>query len=104
MERESKLGYGFMVSGCVMAYLLDHLLGPTAGLIAIPIFAAVGIVFLCLGHLHPAPNGESPTALKRISTWGQDTKNKTDKNETFSVIYLNRQPDAPMISAIAPQN
>jgi hypothetical protein len=52
MSRETKLGYGFLLVGSGLPYLVDKLLGPIFALITAAVCFVGGIAFLVAGHLH----------------------------------------------------
>jgi hypothetical protein len=56
MARETKFGYGYLLVGAALPYLIDKLLGPIAALIAASIVGISGLVFLLAGHLHKDGN------------------------------------------------
>jgi hypothetical protein len=64
MERDSKLGYGFLLTGAAMPYLIEHLFGPASALIVTVICATAGVCFLWAGHNHRNPN-DPPISVKR---------------------------------------
>src|SRR5258708_3526722 len=51
-SRETKFGYGFLLLGAAMPYLIDKLLGPIAALISAAVILLGGIAFLVAGHFH----------------------------------------------------
>jgi hypothetical protein len=55
MSRETKFGYGFLLAGIGMPYLIERLLGPSTATVASLAFVVLGIVFLIAGHRHGKP-------------------------------------------------
>lgn len=51
MSRETKFGYGFLLVGSTLTYLIDALLGHTAALVCYAAFFLIGICFLISAHL-----------------------------------------------------
>jgi hypothetical protein len=68
MQRDSKLGYGFLFIGAAMPYLIEHLFGPITALIATLVCAIVGVIFLWSGHLHREPLDPPMKLVVRIGT------------------------------------
>jgi hypothetical protein len=56
MSKETKFGYGFLLAGVGMPYLMDKLLGPAAALIVATVCTLGGITLLMAGHLHRETN------------------------------------------------
>jgi hypothetical protein len=52
MSRESKFGYGFLLFGLGMPYLIDKVFGPVIALITAIACAVIGLSFLVAGHMH----------------------------------------------------
>jgi hypothetical protein len=52
MSKETKFGYGFLLAGVGLPYLIDKLLGPSAALIAAVVCTLGGLALLVAGHLH----------------------------------------------------
>jgi hypothetical protein len=52
MTKETKFGYGFLLAGIGLPYLIDKLLGPLAAIIAAGACLILGVVFLVSGHVH----------------------------------------------------
>lgn len=55
MSRENKFGYGFLLAGIGMPYLIERLLGPTPATVVSIICVVLGIAFLVAGHRHEKP-------------------------------------------------
>jgi hypothetical protein len=51
IRREDKFGYGFLLVGLFMPYLLDKFFGPLAGLLVALCGTILGIAFIASGHL-----------------------------------------------------
>ena len=66
MQRDSKLGYGYLLVGAALAYLIDKALGLTTAIIVSVICLVVGGAFLWAGHRHK--EGEAQPR-KRIREW-----------------------------------
>ena len=56
MQRDTKLGYGFLFVGLALAYLLSLILGTVAGIVIAVASLLIGVVFLISGHLHSDEN------------------------------------------------
>lgn len=70
MERDTKLGYGFLLVGAAMPYLIDRFFhSPLAALIVAIVFFVVGVIFLVLGHLHQLPDHAPISSRRRLFTW-----------------------------------
>jgi hypothetical protein len=52
MERDTKLGYGFLFVGYGMPFLAEKFLGENAAILTAVVFSLLGIGFLVAGHLH----------------------------------------------------
>ena len=50
MERDSKLGYGFLLVGAALPYLADKLFGPVTAVISAAIVLILGVMFLIAAH------------------------------------------------------
>lgn len=55
LQRDSKLGYGFLLVGAALPYLADKLFGPVVALVSAAIALIVGIVFLLAAHHERLP-------------------------------------------------
>lgn len=64
MERDSKLGYGFLLLGVSVPYLIERIFGPQSALVVIVICAVFGVCFLWTGHNHRL-SGQPAISLKR---------------------------------------
>lgn len=69
MERDSKLGYGFLFVGASAPYLIEHLFGPTSALVVTVVCAIVGVCFLWAGHNHRLTD-QAPISSKRRACTG----------------------------------
>ncbi len=52
MPKETKLGYGFLLAGIGVPYLISELFGPTSAFLIAIICTGIGIGFLVSGHTH----------------------------------------------------
>lgn len=69
MERDTKLGYGFLFFGAAMQYLIDAFFkSPLAALIVAIVLAVAGVLFLVSGHLHPSPD-RLISGRRKLFTW-----------------------------------
>jgi hypothetical protein len=59
IQRDSKLGYGFLLVGAALPYLADKLFGPIVVLVLAAIALIVGIVFLLAAHHDSLPKRRS---------------------------------------------
>jgi hypothetical protein len=75
MSRDSKFGYGFLLAGIGLPYLMDKFLGIIPATITAVVCAIVGIGFLIAGHRH---REDGDTRPRRI-TW---------KTATLTVVLL----------------
>jgi hypothetical protein len=67
MGKETKFGYGFLLAGVGLPYLIDKLVGELAALIVAAVCTVAGIGLLILGHFHVEEGAEKtigkPTAI-----------------------------------------
>lgn len=68
MDRSSKFGYGFLLMGAAIPYLIEHTFGATIALIATLVCAIAGVVFLWSGHLHREPDDPPVSLSRKIAT------------------------------------
>ena len=68
MERDSKLGYGFLFVGVSMPYLIEHLFGPTYALVVTLVCATIGVCFLWAAHNHRLPDQPPISAKRKVCT------------------------------------
>jgi hypothetical protein len=68
MQRDSKLGYGFLFVGAAMPYLIEHFFGATAALVVTIICAVLGIGFLWAGHVHRGKDDPPITLARKTIT------------------------------------
>jgi hypothetical protein len=67
MSRETKFGYGFLLVGCWVPYLVDKMFGATPAAVAIAVIGSLlGVGFLFAGHLHRDDRIKQPWGLARI--------------------------------------
>ena len=52
MSRETKFGYGFLLAGVGLPYVIDKFLGPTAAGTVLILCLIVGVALLVAGHKH----------------------------------------------------
>lgn len=65
MSRGTKFGYGFLLAGVGLPFLIDQLFGPTTALIAAGVCLVAGICFLVAGHLHER-RGRAPKIISAL--------------------------------------
>lgn len=63
MSRDAKFGYGFLLAGVGMPYLIDYLFGPTAAFIVAFVCSLAGAGFLVFAHTHGRND------LRRVQIW-----------------------------------
>jgi hypothetical protein len=68
MQRDSKLGYGFLLVGASIPYLIEHLFGASLALLVTIFCAILGVGFLCAGHVHRRPEDPPLTFKKKTIT------------------------------------
>jgi hypothetical protein len=56
MSRETKFGYGFLILGISVPYLIEKAFGPAWALTTACILLVVGVAFAISGHLHREPS------------------------------------------------
>lgn len=66
MEKATKYGYGFLLAGCALPYLIDKLLGKTAAIVTSVVLLILGVAFLIAGAVHV---DESARAARKTSKW-----------------------------------
>ena len=57
IAKETKFGYGFLLVGSALPYLIDKLFGPIAALIVASICLVAGVALLVAAHLHRDKSG-----------------------------------------------
>ncbi len=70
MEKETKYGYGFLLAGTGLPYLMDKLLGETAAIITAALFLLIGIAFLGAAALHKAEPHQPTRRLSKLAIAG----------------------------------
>jgi hypothetical protein len=67
MGRDTKLGYGFLLVGAAIPYLIEQFVGAKWALTAASVCMVAGVLFLIAAHVHREPDSPPRTLKSKVS-------------------------------------